>query len=323
MLSYGDDRGYAANAGYADQLESVYRYDNFVQNSRQISEGDLLIICGREWVLGVASVARLVSAPGTKQRRWCPECRAPVAAERKELRPRFRCKENHTFDEPNVTYESCIDFAAWFDGTFRAVAPDVLIPIGQVRAACLQFNKQMAMQEVKLSRLKDEAAELLPLIHAVASVGPGDAVDLIAADALPAEAGYAPSFSDERERVQREIRARRGQSAFREQLRARFNDTCVVTGCGLVDLLEAAHILPYRGVNDHHLSNGLLLRADIHTLFDLDFLGIEPGTLKVHLHRRAQGMGYDAWDGQPLTCDVKLLSPTALQARWMKFQARR
>jgi len=37
-------------------------------------------------------------------------------------------------------------------------------------------------------------------------------------------------------------------------------------------------------VDDNHEENGLLLRADIHTLFDLDLLGIEPKTLQIRLH---------------------------------------
>jgi HNH endonuclease len=35
-----------------------------------------------------------------------------------------------------------------------------------------------------------------------------------------------------------------------------------------LDILEAAHISPYRGEEDNHPENGLLLRADLHTLFD-------------------------------------------------------
>ena len=50
--------------------------------------------------------------------------------------------------------------------------------------------------------------------------------------------------------------------------------------CGL----EAAHINPYRGESDNHPDNGLLLRADIHTLFDLNLLGIEPDHFRVELH---------------------------------------
>jgi len=49
-------------------------------------------------------------------------------------------------------------------------------------------------------------------------------------------------------------------------------------------VLEAAHIKPYRGKTDSHLENGLLLRADLHTLFDLNLIGVEPDTLTVRVH---------------------------------------
>ncbi len=58
----------------------------------------------------------------------------------------------------------------------------------------------------------------------------------------------------------------------------RYEHRCVVTGCTVIAVLEAAHIRPYRRPEDNDVKNGLLLRADIHTLFDLNLLGIEPGT---------------------------------------------
>lgn len=145
-------------------------------------------------------------------------------------------------------------------------------------------------------------------------------IQVLAVDAMAED--YVPTPDDERERISLQVRARRGQSAFREGLRAQFKDACVVTGCRLPDILEAAHILPYRGRKDHHVENGLLLRADIHTLFDLDLMGIDPATLKVHFHPKVKGMGYEAWEGVSLACEAKLLSRVALHARWRKFQAR-
>jgi len=40
--------------------------------------------------------------------------------------------------------------------------------------------------------------------------------------------------------------------------------------------LEAAHIRPYAAGGEHALSNGLLLRSDLHTLFDLATLQLIP-----------------------------------------------
>lgn len=97
----------------------------------------------------------------------------------------------------------------------------------------------------------------------------------------------------------RQVRVRQGQQRFRDHLRARYGDVCAVTGCRIIDLLEAAHIRPYSEFLDNHVDNGLLLRADIHTLFDLDWLAVEPAQLRIETHEViAREYGY--LDGMPL-----------------------
>lgn len=74
---------------------------------------------------------------------------------------------------------------------------------------------------------------------------------------------------------QRAIKIRRGQAKFREGLLAAYSRTCAVTGCKVVDLLEAAHIRPHAHEPNYSMTNGLLLRADIHTLFDVGLLAVD------------------------------------------------
>lgn len=81
-----------------------------------------------------------------------------------------------------------------------------------------------------------------------------------------------------------QIKIRRGQPKFRQKLLKFYNRTCIVTGCKVTELLEAAHILPYSVKKDYSLSNGLLLRADIHTLFDLGMIAIDPESMKLKLN---------------------------------------
>ncbi len=75
-------------------------------------------------------------------------------------------------------------------------------------------------------------------------------------------------------KVSGNISLRRGQPAFRSKLLDVYGECCVITGTKLPSVLEAAHIFPYMGESTHHITNGLLLRADIHTLFDLGLIGI-------------------------------------------------
>ncbi len=132
-----------------------------------------------------------------------------------------------------------------------------------------------------------------------------------------------PEDSDTRERVDRSIKIRRGQQAFRTDLRNRYGDICMISGCTLLDLLEAAHIKPYRGKNDNDEKNGLLLRADLHTLFDLNLIGIEPDTLTINIHPRARSAGYDQFGGEKLRCPAgKRPSKKALMDRWERFNER-
>lgn len=140
-----------------------------------------------------------------------------------------------------------------------------------------------------------------------------------AEDAVASAETFIPDGIDRRELIERQIRARRGQQAFRNALRKRYGDCCVVTGCRILAILEAAHISPYRGDNDNHPANGLLLRADIHTLFDLNLIGVNPEQLQVELHP-AIATEYGYLSGKALMSANNVRpSPEALKSRYAEF----
>lgn len=80
---------------------------------------------------------------------------------------------------------------------------------------------------------------------------------------------------DARVRELRSVALREGQHAFRSALLTAYNNKCAITGSCVVAILEAAHIFPYRGKHTDRVDNGLLLRADIHTLFDKGLIYID------------------------------------------------
>ena len=135
------------------------------------------------------------------------------------------------------------------------------------------------------------------------------------------EGEFNLTFSDRRKIVLRSIKERRGQQRFRQKLLRALGGECIISGCRLVDLLEAAHIAPYLGESDNHVSNGLLLRADLHTLFDLNLLAIDPRLFLVRLHPRIASHGYDGLEGKKLSEQkIRALSLPALEHRWSIFQ---
>lgn len=103
---------------------------------------------------------------------------------------------------------------------------------------------------------------------------------------------------DARERVEQTIIQRRGQRDFRASLIAAYEKKCTITGCSILDILEAAHITPYRGEHTNKTSNGLLLRSDLHTLFDCHLLAIDPKTMNVLLAPHIKNSEYKSWYGR-------------------------
>ncbi len=75
-------------------------------------------------------------------------------------------------------------------------------------------------------------------------------------------------------RVTRSILERRGQPEFRKKLLKLYNTSCLMTGCNVEAALEAAHIVSVKDSGNMSPDNGILLRSDIHTLFDLQLVQI-------------------------------------------------
>ena len=144
-----------------------------------------------------------------------------------------------------------------------------------------------------------------------------------AASKADADGYFSPeSVHDDRERRLREIVQRRGQPEFRKSLIQAYGGRCAVTGCDATDALEASHIAPYRGPESNHVSNGLLLRCDIHTLFDLDLIGIEPEGLKLTLAPVLHKTCYCEFAGRQISVPSNpRAAPNweALMQRWRKF----
>jgi hypothetical protein len=88
-------------------------------------------------------------------------------------------------------------------------------------------------------------------------------------------------LKDERDRRLVERAVREGQDHFRTALLAAYHARCAVTHYSAVETLEAAHIYPYRGPATNHVTNGLLLRSDIHRLYDRGAIAVHETTHKV------------------------------------------
>jgi len=69
-------------------------------------------------------------------------------------------------------------------------------------------------------------------------------------------------------------RSRLGQGAFRVLVIDAYQRRCAVTGERTLPVLEAAHIRPYANQGPHQVRNGILLRSDLHKLFDVGYITV-------------------------------------------------
>ncbi len=89
------------------------------------------------------------------------------------------------------------------------------------------------------------------------------------------------------------VRPRMGQGHFKRAVAAAYRHRCAITRSATFPSLEAAHIRPFAVGGEHAVSNGLLLRTDVHRLYDRGYLSIDPDLrLRVSPQLREHG-----WNG--------------------------
>lgn len=69
---------------------------------------------------------------------------------------------------------------------------------------------------------------------------------------------------------------RLGQQAFKAVVLDAYHEHCAITGTHIPPVLQAAHVRPVTAGGEHRLDNGLLLRSDVHTMFDRGYLSVDP-----------------------------------------------
>ena len=101
-----------------------------------------------------------------------------------------------------------------------------------------------------------------------------------------------------RERISVVVAKRTRQQSFRDQLLHAYNNSCAVTSYDVPVGLEAAHIWRHFGRASQTTPHGILLRADIHRLYDAQLCSIEPGTHRFLLAESIRDSRYRKYDGQ-------------------------
>lgn len=314
-----ENRKNRAIAVLNDNAYGRYNYDSNMANCKQVKEGDIVLVVDKEIILGFAIIAFIKISQGKKKIIKCPKCESRSIEIRKVKKPTYKCQHNHEFDVPLIEMESVTKYSALYEGNFIK-APSVFT-VEKLRRFYKSYNQNLSIQELR-GRFFEKHFTHIPLL-----LRAGLEIILDADEALdenddyPVNTVYTPNNTDERQTVLKQIKARRGQKQFRDKLIKKYGPVCMVTGCTILHIIEACHINPYKGEKDNDVNNGLLFRTDIHTLFDLNLVGIEPESLTIHIKKDFLKNGYEDWHLKKLLhCTAnKQPASKALEIRWAEF----
>src|SRR5690606_33269146 len=103
---------------------------------------------------------------------------------------------------------------------------------------------------------------------------------------------------------------------FRNKLKRHYSEMCVLSGCKVDQVLEAAHITPYRGNRTNSVQNGLLLRADLHALWDRGLVAIDPQRYTIWFAQNVREGEYAKLAGRRLERDLVSHAQLALRKHW-------
>jgi len=182
---------------------------------------------------------------------------------------------------------------------------------------------------VKTSILYDKPVRLID--HSIKGINFGNKIKEQQLDSLVEAALGCREFScgvslpespNELERAYRAVAQRMRQTEFRKSLLKAYHRQCAITRCEVIEALQAAHIDPWANAGKSDAMNGILLRSDVHTLFDRDLIAIEPTELIVHVAKKIRETEYGQFHKIVLNVpekDAYAPDKSAFKKRWDMF----
>lgn len=277
---------------YDDHCESHYSWDSTVPNHEDVKVGDLVAFWDSDVLLGISVIEHIQVGTAKKTVGKCPQCGKSSFEARKTMKPTYRCYDcDALFDGPALmdkevtTYRSNHE-ESWID-------LDGVIDAATLRSLCVYPKSQNSF---RLLRLEDFRA----VVEAKSGHSPLRILDAVS-DQIA---------GGHKERV---VRVRVGQAAFRAELRKRYVDVCAFTGPAPAVVLDACHLYRYAEVGAHRDQGGLLLRKDLHRLFDEGLVCVDSEDVLFVSEEIREYTAYKALHGSVVEVDL-----TAKQRSWLR-----
>jgi hypothetical protein len=292
VTTKSDYRRLGGYTKYDDDPSSHYSYDSNVANSKQVAVGDRLVFWDEVSLIGASTVASIDQWPGTKKISRCPNCSTTNIASRKTKSPRFRCDDCHTefevpvVDEAEVARYQTDHQQGWVDLAGLLDGPTLRELTGYSQNSVRRIDWDQFASAVE------------------AAAGPMALAPVGISHAQVISGGHTV----------RQVSVRIGQPAFRAELVRKYGSICAFSGPAPAEALEACHLYSYAEIGRHDIEGGLLLRRDLHRLFDQGLLAVTPdGTIDVADSLKEYAL-YSGLHAQQLK-----VSTTPRQREWLEL----
>ncbi len=304
MLAVGADRHHGGNDGYDDDPDVHYSWDITVPHARTVAVGDRIVLWDRDAVIGASVIEEIEIGYAEKILYRCQYCGRADIKRRKRLAPRFRCDRcREPFDEPRTRVKRVETFRSRHDANWAELGR--CLDGNTLRRLCVSPNSQLSMRPLQWGLF----------IEALRGVGNSRSAAFLE-DAAP----WVQSHPEGHRRAR--VRVRIGQAGFRERLLVTHGAVCAFTGPAPTTVLEAAHLYSYASLGQHHDDGGLLLRRDVHRLFDQGDIAIDPRTLTISLRSELlKFSGYALLQGQPLATTLTHGHVAWIEKHWRQHRA--
>ncbi|MDC2958534.1 HNH endonuclease [Streptomyces gilvifuscus] len=292
-----EDRTHGGNDGYEDEPSQHYGWDSTVPNHAALTPGDVIALWDKKSLLGVSVIEKIDTGRAVKKTYTCPECgRARASRPRRNKTPAYRCWNcKAEFDAPTVHHKDVSTYRSSHSAAWVDLAG--LLTGAELRSLCHAPNSQLSLRPLDWARMRDE----ITVSDAVTSVRIVDSAQRQLAG------GHRLIM----------VRVRAGQGAFRRRLLEEHGEVCAFTGPTPAAALEAAHLYSYAADGQHRPQGGLLLRRDLHRLFDLGLIAVDPqqDTLDV-APKLADFAEYTRLHGRPVAVPLGGGHRAWLEAHW-------
>ncbi|MFJ4315806.1 HNH endonuclease [Streptomyces lavendulae] len=263
VLALGDNREHGGNDGYDDNPAEHYSWDSTVQNHARLAVGDVIALWDRKELIGVSTIEAIDTDTAEKVLYSCRQCQKADIKRRIRERPTYRCgKCGALFDDPIRTTKTVTTYRSRHGKEW--IAGRGLLTGAELRALCDAPKSQLSMRPARWEKLRDALLQvtgtnILPTTGAALEES---------GDRRPIPGGHRRA----------NVRTRVGQGPFRQQLLTDHGQVCAFTGPAPAAALQAAHLYSYADESEHHDWGGLLMRNDIHSLFDRGQIAVNPET---------------------------------------------